>query len=76
MRPPLISGSEPSAEQRPIRADMRARIEQSFEGDTPIAKNCALWAHGTRGCASCMRQQHILFQFTQSGGSSCAGVQS
>jgi len=51
MRLPLISPSDLTSEQRPIYEDMRAGIEQHFQGFSSIAENGALmgpwnpWLH-------------------------------
>src|SRR5262245_34963987 len=51
MRLPLISPSDHTSEQRPIYEDMRAGIEQHFQGFSSIAENGALigswnpWLH-------------------------------
>jgi hypothetical protein len=66
MRLPLIAETEPSSEQRPLYADMRAGIERSFEGFTSIAKNGALMGRSRLG----RKRNHCPFGIRNNGISS------
>jgi 4-carboxymuconolactone decarboxylase len=52
MRLPLIAQADLTPEQRPIYEDMRAGIENSFQGFTSIADDGAYWGLGIHGCTN------------------------
>ena len=59
MRLPLISPSDLTSEQSAVYDDMRAGIEQNFQGFSSIAENGALMGPWNPGCMSPVRKTNL-----------------